>query len=409
MRVWIVNHHGAVAAYLASRSFLLAGKLAELGHDVTLITGSYCNDSYRYLREENLLVERTAGHRVVWIRPRPAYRGSGLARVINMFDFVAKLYLHHGKFVREFGNPDAVIASSPQPFVWLAANRYARRAGGKWICEVRDLWPETIVDLTGRSRRHPFITLVGWLERWAYRRADKVVTTLPYADRYVCDVCGVPRERWDTVTNGVDFETAEKMLAAESDEFPDTLSRLLDTHFCCVYAGNMSYTDSVDMMLDAARIVGADHPDIQFLFIGGGANLPEFQRMGEGMGNVHFFGNLPYATTLRACQRARACLAGMRSHKVFRYGISKSKLNAYLYAGTPVIFAFDYESPVSESGGGICTPSDDVSAFAKAILELYSMPPERRAGMGDRGREYVKKHHDWNMLAKKYDAILKSL
>lgn len=80
---------------------------------------------------------------------------------------------------------------------------------------------------------------------------------------------------------------------------------------------------------------------------------------------------------------------------------SPTKLMEYLGYGLPAVANDipEQKKVLQESGGGLCTPYEE-SAFAEAILKLASHP-EMRAAMGESGAEYMRKHREYGVLAKR--------
>src|SRR5690606_8761321 len=100
--------------------------------------------------------------------------------------------------------PDVVMGSSPHLFGALAAERVARHLGVPFILEVRDLWPQSLIDLGGLPNNNPLVVVLALIERYLYRRADRIVTVLRTAVRHrganggrLEEVAGLP--------NGVDL------------------------------------------------------------------------------------------------------------------------------------------------------------------------------------------------------------
>ena len=78
-----------------------------------------------------------------------------------------------------------MIASSTYPLDTVPAHLIAKSCGARMVYEVHDLWPLTPLELGGMSPRHPFIMLMQWAEDFAYRKADRVVSMLPYAAEHM--------------------------------------------------------------------------------------------------------------------------------------------------------------------------------------------------------------------------------
>lgn len=94
--------------------------------------------------------------------------------------------------------------------------------------------------------------------------------------------------------------------------------------------------------------------------------------------------------------------------EVLKYGISSNKLFDYMATGKPIISSVNtVENPVDKSGCGISIPPESPEIMANEIEKLYLTSPEEREIMGTRGREYVKKYHDYKILADKLDQCIK--
>ena len=93
-----------------------------------------------------------------------------------------------------------------------------------------------------------------------------------------------------------------------------------------------------------------------------------------------------------------------------KVSLAFNKLYDYLAMGRPVILGCPpVPEPVSLSGAGIRTPPEDVGALADAVLSLLSMSPAEIQQMGERGRTYVRTHHDFRILARLLEETLEGL
>ncbi len=78
--------------------------------------------------------------------------------------------------------------------------------------------------------------------------------------------------------------------------------------------------------------------------------------------------------------------------------------------GKPVLFSIDSPyNPVEEAGAGITVPPEDPEALSGAVLRLLEMPVEERQKMGQKGIAYVKKFHEMERLADRFDQLIKGL
>lgn len=146
---------------------------AAAGHDVTVVTSAPNHPKgviYPGYANRLFQVERIDGVRVVrvwtWLAPNEGF----LKRTANYVSFMVSAALAIPRLRR----PDVFVSTSPQFFCGLTGllARTMRRA--PWVLEVRDLWPESIVTV-GAMRKGRTTRALEWLERLAYRKADRIV------------------------------------------------------------------------------------------------------------------------------------------------------------------------------------------------------------------------------------------
>ena len=118
-----------------------------------------------------------------------------------------------------------------------------------------------------------------------------------------------------------------------------------------LYAGNVGYSQSLDLLVAAARQL----PDVTFLVNGDGSMRGDLERQAAGLANVRFGGFVP-------AERLAELLATGDLHVVpLRPGLASvsvpSKTYSILAAGRPVLAAIDAGTAIprllAESGAGV--------------------------------------------------------
>ena len=110
-----------------------------------------------------------------------------------------------------FGKCDMVYASSPHPLTWIAGRKIAEKNNAKFIAETRDLWPETFISMGKFSKSHPVVKILYAIEKKIYKKADKLIFTMPGGVDYV-ESLGISTDKVVNINNGVDLkEFAEYM------------------------------------------------------------------------------------------------------------------------------------------------------------------------------------------------------
>ena len=400
MRIWIVNHYAYAPSHSAgTRHFAMAKRLIERGHEVTIVSTSFFHKTNRETRlapGQTHLLEVVDGVPFLWLRT-PAYRGNSFGRLRNMIAFAWRVWRECG--LRNLPNPDVVLGSSPSLLAAWAAKYLACRRGARFVLEIRDLWPETLVSLGAASDRHPLVILFRWIERDLYRSADRIVTVLPGSANYIA-THGGRQERIECVPNGIDLD-----LAPEVSEPPK------GDNFTVMYAGAHGTANALDTALDAAKILQerTETASVRFVLIGDG---PEKRRLesrasNEAIRNIQFRPPTPKTEIHRSLANADAFLMILEDSPVFRWGISPNKLYDYLAMARPVVFSVSTRAnPVRSANCGITLNPGDAIALANGIQDLASLPFSERRAMGLRGRKYVENEHDWRVLGKRLEELL---
>ncbi len=407
-RIWIVNHYAdAPDRANGTRHFDLARRLSTSGFDVTIIASGF---SHVTGREERLRwgqlyrTEPFDGVHFVWLRTIP-YRGNGWRRQVNMLSFVASLLVVQTRLKA----PDAIVGSTVHPFAALGAWLVARTRGARYIFEVRDLWPETLVDLGALRVGSPGERLLRAIEALLVRRAAVVVTLLPGMQDYLVER-GLPHGHVRYIPNGVDLEAFDAAAAAES-QLPElttclsTISQMKrDGRVVFGYLGALGRVNGVSEIIQAGVLAEARAPGkVGVVIAGDGPLRDQLTDLARDHGSVVLVGPIPKRVVPRVLAAIDAGIVHATANPVYRYGISFNKLFEYFAASRPVVFACtsNYD-PVASAGAGLSLPPDDPSTLANAMIELAGASPEARRRMGKAGRGCVSSDHNIATLATIY-------
>ena len=299
-------------------------------------------------------------------------------------------------------SPDVIVASSPHPFAGLAGWLLAKLKGAGFVFEVRDLWPQTFVEIGGYSNKSPVVKLLRVLEKFLYRRAKRIIVLLPKASEYITRL-GIPNSKIVYIPNGVSPELFFNSSADLPQELNGIISGLKSQGKVVVgYTGAHGLADALDTIIETARLLQQKGMDkIHFLLVGHG---PEKERLMEKakrweLNNISFYKPVPknaMPSLLKAIDIATVCL--MKS-VIWKYGVSKNKLFEYMVCARPVVWAINSpNNPVVEANCGIMVLPEDAEEMAKAIVELSNLSGDERREMGMRGYEYVMKYHSVPVL-----------
>lgn len=407
MNILIINHYaGSPEMGMEFRPYYFAREWIKMGHRVDIIAADYS-----HLRRNNPEVERDFQEEVVdgihyhWIKTG-RYEGNGAQRAITMFQFVSKLWKNVGKINSELA-PDVVICSSTYPLDTYVGQRIRKKAEKpvKLIHEVHDMWPATLYEIGGMSKSHPFVQVLQVAENSAYKKSDKVVSLLPYAEEYMKEH-GLADGKFVCIPNGVILDEWEN-----PDELPEehkaVFERLKEAgKYIVGYFGGHALSNALDSLLDAAAVM--DDKDIQFVLVGDGVEKQNLiRRAGElGLDNVTFLPPVRKTCVPNLCKEFDCVyMCGLVS-PLYKYGLCLNKMFDTMASGKPGICALNVKSYFTEYKCGYDIKSDDLTYVCETIKKIKNMAPDELKEMTDAGKNASRDRFNYEMLAKEFISIM---
>ncbi len=398
MNIWILNHHALTPDMGGgTRHYDMAKELVKSGHNVVIVASSFHYSKLKEMREygeSKYLVEDIDGVEFVWLKT-PPYTSNGIKRVINMLSYTQKALFLLPKL--KLPKPDLIIGSSVHLFAVYAAFKLAKRYKTPFVMEIRDLWPQTLIDM-GMSKYHPFIVILAFLERYLYKRADKIITLLPKAHVYI-ESLGVLDKKIVWIPNGATIK--------ELEHSKQTV--LAPNKFNVVYAGAMGVANDLDLLIDTAHYL-KDRENIHFTLIGDGVERHRLAKRCEGLQSVLFVDTLPKDELLSYLFDADLLYVGLRDLPLYRYGISMNKIYEYLSCAKPILFVSDIDENIIElASAGTVVKGRDVDKIANSIEDYSHMSRAELKEIGKNGYNYLLKNHTISILTDRLKSIIKEL
>lgn len=407
MNILVFNHYQTSWKYSSSSRYsALAAEWAAGGHQVMVVSASYSHlyntrPAFSGLWRE----ESVDGVRYLLLKT-PAYKDNGLGRTLNLAVFVLIAFLMIPYFVLAL-RPHVVLATSVYLLDTIPAWIIARLSRATLVREVRDIWPLSLFELGALRPGSAKARILGWLERFSLRRADHVVSTLPFAYDHL-GTLGLPPDRFTYIplaSSKVDPLPVPEELPGE---YLSAIQEMRGRFPCLVgFAGSIGHGDSLDVLIPAAaRLKGTG---IGFVLVGDGIKRQIYQDqvVELGLDNILF---LP-RTNRRNCMALFSLMDGLyigwESQPLYRFGISPNRMLDYMQSRRPIVHAITYgNDPVAEAGCGFTVPSGDVEALAAAFRKLADTPPEVREAFGRAAVRYVEERHAPAPLAERFLACM---
>lgn len=407
--IWIINHYAMPPKYeVRPRNNVMARYLLDEGYNVKIFSASTIHNTNINLVDNNrkLYMEKEYdGLSFVHIRTSN-YSGNGISRIVNMLQFPWRLY----KIAKKIkGYPDIIICDLEAIFAvspYLISKHYK----SKFILEVRDLWPESIVEYKNLSKKNPIIRFMYQLEKWIYKKADKIVFTMEGGKDYIVD------KKWDKkielskvyyINNGVDLE--QFYYNKETFEVIDNDIENTKT-FKVVYAGSIRLANNVRKIIDAAEIIKEKgYDNIKFLIYGDGTDKKYLQSycLENKLDNVIFKGfidkkNIPYILC-----KCNLNIMHFEQNNLKKYGASLNKMFEYFASGRPTVsdceFGYDL---IKKYKCGSVVDNAESTRLADEIISFYNMPKTKYDFYCENALKAAK-DYDYKSLTKQLIEVIK--
>jgi len=411
--IWIIDHYSSEPKYGGiSRQYDFAGELGKRGYKVVVFASSFSHFTHSYISEEEcFLSEVSENVTYVYLRTASYQNNNGLQRARSMFDFLFKVLRLEKEVAKKYGKPDVVTGCSVHPLAWVAAYRISRKYKIRFCAEVRDFWPRIWVVGGDKKKYDPMVLFFGMLQKWAYRKADRIIYSMYHGDKYICDELGYERKKTFWIGQPIDCERFDSN-AKRFDELPEAIRGFVTESFLCSFAGYYMPYEGVYVMLEAAKILRERNVPIKMVFIGSGQEqegMQDYVREHK-LDNVLVHGRIAKELVPALISKSDVCMAHLevKGHKdVYKYGVSKNKVTEYLYSGACTLYGFLHkDDAVATSGAGYVFEPYDATDLADKIEMLYKMDEKERLVHGVRGREYIKNNHSVEVVVDKLLEIL---
>ena len=389
----------------------LVDELADRGHRLEVVTALPWYRDHRIERGwegRPVRTETTRWGSVARVYPFPGGdRSSLIARALSFAGFTAlaglRTILARGRF-------DVVIAMSPPLTLGLPAWVAARVRRIPFVFNVQDVFPDVAVEVGALSSERA-IAVFSALERHVYRTSDAVtVLSEDLRQNLVEKIRARPGRGGSTdkirvIPNFVDTDRIG--VQDRHNSYRDDYE--LGDRTVVMYAGNVGFSQSLDLLIEAARRL-AHRDDVVFVVNGGGSAIDQVAEQARLLPNV-------VLAPLQPRERLPEVLAAADIHTVLlKAGLAKasvpSKAYSVLAAGRAVVASVDAGTEVTRmlesSGGGVSVAPGDPDAFAEALTSLID-DPARRTAMGRAGREWVAGAASPRAVAVAYERLFEHL
>jgi colanic acid biosynthesis glycosyl transferase WcaI len=381
---------------------MLCENLVSLGHQVTMITSVPHYPSGRVAKEYRWKWSwKSIENGVEVIRvPLPSVDRSKVP--FRILQFI--VYQIGTSLVGLSKKYDVAFVGSSSLSSWLAFAILVRLRNKPAIYSVYDVYPDVGIKL-GLFRHKPVISLVSAMERFCLENST-FVRIISDSFRPGLQALGVPDEKMILVFDWVDTDLIQPL--PRDNAFAKEFN--LDGKFVIMYAGNIGLSQGLEHVLTTAELL-RDHQDIQFVFVGDGANLDNLlaQAKQRQMSNVQFIPFQPRSRLPDVLASADVSLVTLK--RGIGLDASPSKILSILASGRPMILSVDEKSEscnlIKNADAGLCVSPENPKLLVNAILTLKK-DNQLCQRLGTNGRNWALSNHSPQVGAQNIEKLLMS-
>lgn len=352
-----------------TRSYEMARRLVAAGHVVTMVTTS-AGLGDDWAPSGGWHMHNVEGIRVDVLRVPYSNLMPFAERLRAFFRFALAASWH----IKDI-NADVVFATStPLTIILpgLAARLWHRIP---LVFEVRDLWPELPIAIG--ALRNPLAKLAASLLEWvAYHASAYIVALSPGMAAGVIRR-GICASKVTVIPNSCDVDLFD--VPPENGNWIRERLKLVPGQPLVVYTGTFGLINGVGYLVEVAAAMRTIAPEVGFLLVGTGAEVPKVTALAERLGVLNY--NLWIWPPIPKAQVPDLLAAATVATSVFiplepMWNNSANKLFDALAAGKPIAINHGgWQAEILErTGAGIVLPPDDPKSAARKLAAYLHDP-----------------------------------
>lgn len=295
-------------------------ELADKGNQINIIA-SYPNridlDKFEDFKYKNVQIIRINKKKL---------KENTIQRAFNYFNF---FYEAIKVGIKVSKDSDLIIATSPQLLVGVAGAIISKINKKKFILDIRDLWPDIVLDMGVMKRYNPIYIVLKILESFIYKQSDYLIYNSQGFKEYLG--CKYPKENMSLITNGIDDYILEyfkdKQVKIEKKD-----------KYKILYAGNLGIAQDIKILVYLAK----RRKDIEVILIGKGSQekiivdkIKELQ-----VENIKLISSIPRVELLNLYEEIDILFLQLKDIKMFEKTIP-SKIFEYIATQKPIIYGVE--------------------------------------------------------------------
>ena len=380
---------------------MLTKEFIKLGHKAMLIASDASHSSTYPDTDKVYNFETIENTPFLWIKTKKYIKTASAKRVLSWLDFEIKLFRLD---LEKIEKPDVVIVSSLSIFSILYGYYLKRKHSSFLVFEIRDIWPLSMTEEGGFSKYHPLVLLIGFIEKFGYKKADLIVGTMPKLNLHVADILGYEKP-FHCSPLGFDPVHYKEGSLDKKNPFDDIFPK---GKIVVGYAGSMGITNALELFIDTIRLL-RNNNDIHFMLVGSGDLRHVFEKELEDCKNKTFLPRIKQDEVKYFLQKCDVLYLSTKDSGVWKYGQSMNKVVEYMLASRPIIASYTgYPSMINEANCGVFVKTSNAIDLRDEFLKYLNISAKEREVLGRNGREWIYSNRKYSTLAREYIDTIES-
>ena len=376
-----------------TRSYEFAKRWVKEGHDIYILSGKTVDP----ITHPNQLQD-VDGIKLRAIGRKYSSRMSYFGRSILFIQFMVR-----SVFISLFSKrPDLILATSTPLSIVLPALICHKIRNIPYVFEVRDVWPDAIID-AGLLKNKFVIKALRYLEITAYRNASSIVAlSTGMRDRIIMN--GGAPEKISLIPNCCDTELFKKSFEARLEKTTDTNKPL---HI--IYMGSINLANGMEVLLETIKLLRSEN--IMWHFVGDGNKRDYMEEQLEllSITNTQFYGWVKKNDIANLLPSMDLGIVSFINTPTF-FDNSPNKFFDYISAGLPVLFTRStwLEADIHTYQCGLVCNTATPGEVTEKIKSLM-LDREKLSAMSMAARNLAVEKYSRESLSTKYIELLKNV
>jgi len=350
---------------------------------------------------DSVVRKKINGINVIYLKVPYDQKMNIFERFLSFLKFMV-LSTYHAYKIK---NIDLVVATSTPLSVGFPAFFLNKINKLPYIFEVRDLWPEVPIQM-GAIKNKLIINILRYAEKTIYKNSIHVVALSPGMIEGVLK-CGISTEKTSLIPNMAKIDLFYQRKINYDRVFSFSLKK---ESFKVIHFGSIGIANGCMYIIEAAKLL-KNNPDIEFVFIGGGAaeNELSIECQNHNLNNVHFLGNHPLKSVSEIVNFCDVSIVSFKDLPIL-YTNSPNKLFDSLSAGRPIILNSNgwTRKLVEKNKCGFYVDPSCPNQLADKIVFLKNNPALKEK-MGKMSRKLAEEKYDKNILCANFTNVIKKI